>query len=114
MKSICRLLAVLGILAIVLSACSAGQPDQTLQQAYTVTVTDAEGNPISGVMVQLCLDACYPAMTDTAGRAEFPVPPGDYKVSLLTLPEGYGYSNETQEFSFEKEKFSLTITLKAQ
>jgi predicted component of type VI protein secretion system len=53
MKSICRLLAVLGILAIVLSACSAGQPDQTLQQAYSVTVTDAEGNPISGVMVQL-------------------------------------------------------------
>lgn len=111
MKSICRLLAVLFILAAVLSACSAGQPEQTLQQAYTVTVTDAEGNPISGVMVQLCLDACYPGVTDADGRAEFPLPEADYKVSLLTVPEGYTYSADTQEFHFEPGSKSLCIVL---
>ena len=113
MKEI-RVLAMVCVLAAMLFACAGKQPQETLPQVYAVTVVDTEGTPIPGVMVQLCLDACYPAMTDDMGRAEFSVPTADYKVSLLTLPEGYGYSNETQEFSFEKGKFSLTITLKAQ
>ena len=85
--------------------------DQTLQQAYTVTVTDAEGNPISGVMVQLCRDACYPGVTDASGRAEFQIPEADYKVSLLTVPEGDTDSADTQEYHFETGSKSLHIVL---
>ena len=108
-----RVLAMLCILSAMLCACNGKPPQETLPQVYTVTVLDTEGTPIPGVMVQLCMDVCYPGVTGTDGKAEFPVPTADYKVSLLTLPEGYDYSVETQEFCFDKGSFALTITLKA-
>ena len=91
--------------------CTGQQPAAAEPQAYTVTVVDAEGAPISGVMVQLCLDACYPGVTDADGRIEFPVEEADYKVSLLAMPDGYTYSDETQEFHFPDGSKSLTIVL---
>ena len=105
-----RALVVLCVLAA-LCACSDKQPQETMPQAYTVMVVDAAGAPIPGVMVQLCLDACYPGVTDANGRVEFPVAPADYKVSLLALPAGYCYSSEIREFYFPQGSFDLTITL---
>jgi hypothetical protein len=113
MKAI-RLLAILCVLAAMLCACKKNQPQQTLPQVYTVTVVDTQGTPIPGVMVQLCLDVCYPGATGSDGRVEFPVPAADYKVSLLALPEGYDYSGEMREFSFDDGSFALTITLQAE
>ena len=52
------------------------------------------------------------AMTDANGQAKFSVMEADYKVSFLSLPAGYTYSGDAQEFYFE-EGFELTITLKA-
>lgn len=80
---------------------------------YRVTVVDEGGNPIAGAMVQLCLDACYPAATDDSGVAKFAVEEADYKVSLLALPEGYTYTTDAQEFYFAEGSLELTITLKA-
>ena len=80
---------------------------------YTVTVVDEEGNPVSGALVQLCLDACIPNMTDDNGVATYTVEEADYKVSFLQLPEGYDYSTEEQEFYFEDGAFEMTIVLKA-
>lgn len=113
MKAI-RVLAMLCVLTAMLCACGGKQPQETLPQVYAVNVVDTEGMPIPGVMVQLCLDVCYPGVTGSDGRVEFPVPTADYKVSLLTLPEGYDYSDETREFSFDKGSLVLTITLKAE
>lgn len=80
---------------------------------YTITVVDESGAPISGAMVQICLDACYPGMTDANGQAKFSVLEADYKVSFLSLPAGYTYSGDAQEFYFEGG-YELTITLKAE
>ncbi len=80
---------------------------------YQVKVVDGENNPISGALVQLCKDTCYPSSTDENGVATFSLAEDDYKVTFLTLPAGYTYSDEEQEFYFESGETELTITLKA-
>lgn len=80
---------------------------------YSVTVVDEEGNGIAGAMVQICLDTCFPGMTNESGVAEFNVQEADYKVSFLAMPAGFTYSTEEQEFYFEHGSTELTITLKA-
>lgn len=80
---------------------------------YTVTVTDENGNPIAGALVQLCMDTCYPGATDESGVASFHVAEADYKVSFLSLPEGYTYIGEDEEFYFDAGSTALTIALKA-
>ena len=77
---------------------------------YVINVVDESGAPISGVMVQICLDACYPGITDANGQAKFSVVEEDYKVSFLSMPAGYTCDEET--FYFDGE-YELTITLKA-
>lgn len=113
MKAIRLLAFLLAVLLSMLCGCYAAQPAETLPQAYTVTVVDTQGAPVAGVMVQLCLDACYPGVTGADGKVEFPLPEADYKVSLPVLPAGYAYSSEIQEFSFAQGSKTLTITLKA-
>ena len=88
------------------------EPTEAEKPSYTVKVVDSEGNPIVGAVVQLCLDACVPAVTDADGVAAFFLPEADYKVSLPAMPEGYTYTTEEQEFHFAKGSNELTITLK--
>jgi len=79
---------------------------------YTVTVVDAEGNPMPGAMVQLCLDACIPAVTNESGVAEWTLAEADYKVSFLTVPAGY--TAAATEFYFEAGSTEMTLTLTAE
>lgn len=78
---------------------------------YTVTVVDEGGNPVVGAMVQLCLEACVPALTNADGVATYTLEEADYKVSFVTMPEGYT-ADET-EYHFEAGSYEMTITLKA-
>lgn len=86
---------------------------EAAEEGYKVTVVDEGGNPIAGAMVQMCLDTCYPKVTDDSGVALFVLEEADYKVSFLALPEGYTYATDAQEFYFEDGSMELTITLKA-
>ncbi len=81
---------------------------------YTVTIQDTDGNPIAGAMVQLCMETCYPGIADAEGVARFQVPEAEYKVSFLSLPAGYTYSTEEQEFYFASGSMEMTIVLKAE
>lgn len=81
---------------------------------YTVTVVDEAGSPISGAMVQICLDSCYPGITDENGVATFTVAEADYKASILSMPAGYTYSTEEEAFYYEAGSTNVTITLKAE
>lgn len=82
--------------------------------AYTVYVVDEGGNPIAGAMVQMCKDTCYPNITDASGAAKFSLAEDEYKVSFLSLPAGYTYTTDAQEFYFEDGAAEITITLKAE
>lgn len=77
---------------------------------YTVTVTDADGNPLAGVMVQLCLESCVPGVTDENGVATYNLPEADYKAAIISLPEGYTYATDETEFYFNGA-YSLAIVL---
>lgn len=46
------------------------EPDDG-KKTYTITLKDSEGNPVSGVMVQICLDSCIPGLTNAEGVATF-------------------------------------------
>lgn len=81
---------------------------------YTVTVVDEEGSPLSGVMVQWCLDTCFPGITDAAGVAQYTDVEADYHVTVSVMPAGYTYSTEEQEFYYEAGSTEMTIILKAE
>ena len=92
----------------------ATEPSEDGKVLYRVAVVDQDGSPISGAMVQLCLDVCLPGATNASGVAEFKVTEADYKVSLMMMPAGYTYATEEQEFHFAAGATELTITLKAE
>lgn len=134
-----RLLAVIAAVMMMfcLFACTGGQGGSTTEETndtpsantstppatettgeavfdgYTVTVVDEGGNPIAGAFVQLCLESCYPSVTDASGTAKFDLEEADYKVSFVNLPAGYEYATGEQEFYFAAGSKELTITLKA-
>lgn len=81
---------------------------------FEVTVTDADGNAVSGVMVQLCKTSCVPAMTNADGIATFNLEITDgYKLSVMSCPEGYEYIGEAEIYIEEgSTEYSLEITKK--
>lgn len=83
---------------------------------YTVKIVDEGGNPIAGVMVQICQgETCLPGpLSDENGTVTFQVAEADYKVSFLGgVPAGYEYTTEETEFYFEDGSYEVTIVLKA-
>lgn len=60
--------------------------------AYTVHVTDQDGRPVPGVMVNFCTDtACTTLISDQNGVITQGGAPENYHVQLLKVPEGYSY-----------------------
>ena len=76
---------------------------------YRVKVVDEQSNPVPGVMVQMCLDTCFPSLTGEDGVATFVMDEADYKVSFASIPEGYTADGE--EFYFEDDSTEMTICL---
>ena len=81
---------------------------------YTIKVVDESGNPVSGVMVQLCKDSCVPKVTNSDGLAEYPVDEVEdgYKASITKLPEGYVYEGEENVY-YEEDATEVTLVVKA-
>jgi len=80
---------------------------------YKVRVVDEKGNPIVGVMVQVCTEetCLMPVKTDEAGVATFaPAEPGEYHANFLPkIPAGY--EADAEVFYFAEGETELTITL---
>ena len=81
---------------------------------FEVTVIDGDGNPVKGVMVQLCKDTCVPAMTDENGVAIFSEEITDgYKLSVMSCPEGYEYTGDAEIYLEDGDtEFTIEITKK--
>lgn len=106
-KQILTLLLVLaGVLS--LTGCTQEQTEST----YTVYVVDEDGNPVTGGMVQFCLDTCTPVALDEAGRAVLTADAADYEVKMLAMPQGYTYATGEEVFRFAPGSFELNIVLK--
>jgi len=80
---------------------------------YKITVVDEAGNPVSGVMVQLCKDSCFPKLTNANGVAEFPVTEvaDGYKAGITNLPEGFVYEGEAEVY-YEDGETEVTLVVK--
>ena len=79
--------------------------------SFLVSVVDGDGNPVSGVMVQICKDTCLPAMSDANGIATFALEITDgYKLSVMSCPEGYTYTGDA-EIYLESGATEYTLTL---
>lgn len=82
---------------------------------YKVKVVDQDGNPVVGVMIQVCTDetCLIPAKTDDAGVATFsPAEEAEYHANFLTgIPAGY--EADAEEFYFADGEKELTIQLTA-
>lgn len=116
MRTLTKLLAMMIVLCMLLGLCAcqnSGSLENDAETGYKVTVLDQNSNPIAGVMVQLCLDSCIPGKTNENGVASFTeIEDGAYKVSLMSLPEGYEYATEEHEWNFPDGERALTIVLK--
>ena len=132
MKNLTKLLALVMGLAMVfcMAACTTENPDGTSEntsasnsttapttkepetssepaddgmKTYTVTLKDSAGNPLSGVMMQICLESCMPGVTDANGVATF------------TQKEASGYSvgvmadYDNTKVYYEDGQYDVTI-----
>lgn len=80
-------------------------------EAFEVKVVNSAGEPVSGVMVQLCKDSCVPAKTNDNGIATFNFEITDgYKLSVMSCPAGYQYTGEA-EIYLESGSTEYTIEL---
>lgn len=58
--------------------------------AYTLRCVDQNGNPVSGVMMQVCDDeTCQVLMTDGNGVCTFTAAPYAWEIHILRAPDGY-------------------------
>lgn len=134
MKNLKKVLAVLLALGMLFCFCACGGNDDdktttttttttennqtednnTVEnKGFKVTVVDEDGNAVSGVMVQLCKDACVPAKTDDNGVATFNIEVTDgYKLSVMSCPAGYEYTGEA-EIYLEDGATEYTLEIKA-
>lgn len=83
------------------------------EEGYRVTVTDEDGAPVAGVMVQFCSDtACMTAVTDENGAAFFAQGAGAYTVHILKAPEGF--APDDTEYPAPAEPGEVGITLRSE
>lgn len=131
-----RLLALVLALGLMLCLCACGSdvaPDPTTEPTteatvpttepttdgteateptYVVTVVDQDNAPVAGAWVQLCLEACVPAMTDENGVANFYLEENEYKVGFTVMPAGYEYVDEQEAWYFADGENTMTIVIK--
>ena len=75
-------------------------------------VVDESGKPVTGGMIQFCLDTCMPCPLDANGVASMKLKEADYKVSFTVMPTGYALAGSETEFHFADGSYEMTITLK--
>ena len=100
------------------------------KETYTIVVVDQNGDPVSGVAVQMCTnEGCLGAMiTDSQGKATYNQTPDNFKAQLSitipenatpdeietiiadTLPEGYTVENPTAKYEFVDGVATIVLT----
>lgn len=84
------------------------QNDQT---TYTLVFIDQNGDPVPGVIANICdEERCMPMTADVTGMISFNEAPYPYDVHILMVPAGYGFDT-TQSFTAPQEGGVMTFTL---
>ena len=81
---------------------------------YTVTYVDQHGDPVPGVMCQVCDAAtCQVFVSDASGVCQFQLPAKAYEIHTLKVPAGYeGDTTTITEAPMGGGELSFTLTKK--
>lgn len=84
------------------------------EASYVVKYVDQDGNPVAGVMCQVCDDAtCQVFVSDADGVCAFTLAPYAWEIHTLKVPEGYEGDTETVTTApVEGGELSFTLTRK--
>lgn len=79
--------------------------------AYIINVVDQNGNPVEGVMANLCNDnMCNMVKSDDKGVMTFNGKPYAYHITILKIPEGYSFDAK-EELHTSDQPGTMTITI---
>ena len=112
-KCLNGMLILLCSLALLLCACAEEMPEEIPEgmAKYTITVTDEEEVPVSGVMVLVCDEStCEMMTTDEAGYVSFIKTQYAYDIHILRCSEGYAFDPEAV-YTLLPEGDELTIVI---
>ena len=71
--------------------------------SYTIGCVDQNGDPVTGVMINVCTDeACTPMPVDENGILEFTSEAYPYVLHVLIVPEGYEFDTTVEEIAPEE------------
>lgn len=89
----------------------AGGEAEGESREYRVIVSDRDGNPVEGAMIQLCDDTtCAFQPTDAEGVAAFAVEAQKaYEVHVLVAPEGYAPDENTYQTQDSYSDLSIVL-----
>ena len=84
----------------------------TARAPFVVKVVDQDGNPVAGVVVQVCNDStCVPmGSTDANGEAKRPSMNGSYAAKITELPDGYSVEDIDAYYDLVDGKVTITVT----
>ncbi len=107
MMNIKKFFAIILSFALIFCLCACGgngtpkndeskiEENKTHAPKFSVTVTDADGNAVEGVILQLRKNTIITARTNKKGVATFNLFVTDgYKLSIIQCPDGYAYNSE--------------------
>ena len=79
--------------------------------AYVINVVDQNGDPVEGVMANLCNDSmCNMVKSDDKGVMTFNGKPYAYHITILKVPEGYSFDAK-EELHTSEQPGTMTITI---
>ena len=81
---------------------------------YTVTYVDQNGDPVPGVMCQVCDETmCQVFISDANGICQFTLPAKSYEIHTLKLPDGYdGDTVTVSNAPMQGGELTFTLTKK--
>ena len=84
---------------------------ETAYAEYTLTFVDQDGNPVEGVIANVCDDtSCEPMTSDANGVVEFVKTPYAYHIQVIMVPEGYEFDTSAEYYTDETGG-EMTFTL---
>ena len=79
--------------------------------SYKLTFADEDGNPVEGVIANICDDtSCQPMTSDENGVVEFQAMPFAYHIQVISVPEGYEFDTSAEYYT-EEAGGEMTFTL---
>ena len=78
---------------------------------YTLVFADQDGQPVPGVIANICTDTmCTPMVADAEGRIAFSLPAYTYDIHVIKIPDGYAF-DLSQDFQTPENGGVMTFTL---